>query len=77
MSDEERQAWLKQVNLISEATNILKSYNEEYLVNKYIEEHREEIYNKYCEIFPERITSDFEYEDIDDDWIIEYARERI
>lgn len=77
MSNEEREAWLKEISLIKEAREILQKDNEEYLVNKYIEENQEEIYNKYCETFPERITSDFEYEDIPDEWIIDYAKDRI
>lgn len=77
MTEAERRAWLKQVSLLGEATNILKKDNDEYFITKYVDEHEEEIYNAYCETFPERVNSDFEFEDIDDEWIIEFAKDRI
>ena len=77
MTEAERRAWLKQVSLLGEATNILKKDNDEYFITKYVYEHEEEIYNAYCETFPERVNSDFEFEDIDDEWIIEFAKDRI
>lgn len=75
MTEEEKEAWLKQIDLIKDTTEILKQDNEEYLINKYVDEHEEEIYNAYCESRP--VNSDFEFEDIDDEWIIEYAKDRI
>ena len=77
MSYEEKEAWEKQILLLKGAREILEKDNEEYLINKYVDEHEEEIYNKYCETFPERVNSDFEFEDIDADWIIEFAKDRI
>lgn len=77
MTEAERRTWLKQVSLLGEATNILKKDNDEYFITKYVDEHEEEIYNAYCETFPERVNSDFEFEDIDDEWIIEFAKGRI
>lgn len=42
-----------------------KFYNREHLSN-FIANNEEAIYLKYCEIYPEKITSDFMIEDVDE-----------
>ena len=64
------------IQQIKEASEILKKSNEEWeekMLERFIEQENELIYSKYCESYPERIHSDFEFEDIDD--VHEYVRE--
>lgn len=79
LSKEEKEMYENQIKAISEATEILKDANEEYYnsINNYIENRREEIYNAYCESNPELINSDTDFEDIPDDYIVEYIKGKL
>ena len=78
MSNEEKEMWETQLRLLQEIREELRNMDkpieiEDEAIEDYIETHQEEIYNAYCESHPERITSDTEYEDIPEDYIVEYA----
>ena len=82
MSNEEREMWETQIRLLKEIKEELMKLNDDYeiedeTITNYIETHQEEIYNAYCESHPENITSNTEYEDIPDDFIVEYAMNKL
>jgi len=62
---------MKLANQFVEA--VIDAENYENLVEDYIESNPSDIYNKYCEINPEEITSDFELENLDGDTIYDFV----
>lgn len=59
----------------SDLCDKLEQNDKDEYIDRFIDDNQELIYNKYCEINPENIHSDFSLEDLDGDYVAEFVED--